>query len=32
MAKADPSDSGNPLPLSADDYRAIFLAAQQGRL
>lgn len=32
MAKADPSDGGNPLPLSADDYRAIFLAAQQGRL
>lgn len=32
MAKADASDGGNPLPLSADDYRAIFLAAQQGRL
>ncbi|KMN83920.1 alcohol dehydrogenase [Chromobacterium sp. LK11] len=32
MAKADPSDGGNPLPLSADDYRAIFLAAQQGML
>ncbi|MDH0339919.1 iron-containing alcohol dehydrogenase [Chromobacterium haemolyticum] len=32
MAKSDPSDGGNPLPLSADDYRAIFLAAQQGRL
>ncbi|PXX48382.1 MULTISPECIES: iron-containing alcohol dehydrogenase [Aquitalea] len=32
MAKADPSDGGNPLPLSASDYSAIYLAAVQGQL
>ena len=31
-AKQDPSDGGNPLPLSADDYAAIFLAACEGKV
>ncbi|WP_024303492.1 iron-containing alcohol dehydrogenase [Pseudogulbenkiania sp. MAI-1] len=31
-AKQDPSDGGNPLPLSADDYADIFRAACEGRL
>lgn len=31
-AKQDPSDGGNPLPLSADDYAAIFVAACEGRV
>ncbi|WP_293765863.1 iron-containing alcohol dehydrogenase [uncultured Aquitalea sp.] len=32
MAKADPSDGGNPVSLSAADYSAIFRAAVEGRL
>jgi alcohol dehydrogenase class IV len=32
MAKADPSDGGNPLVLQAADYSAIYLAAVEGRL
>ncbi|MGL6070193.1 iron-containing alcohol dehydrogenase [Craterilacuibacter sp.] len=32
MAKADPSDGGNPCLLSADDYRHIFMEAVAGRL
>lgn len=31
-AKADPSDGGNPINLSAADYRAIFIAAVKGTL
>ncbi|MCL6262925.1 iron-containing alcohol dehydrogenase [Craterilacuibacter sp. RT1T] len=30
MAKADPSDSGNPCTLSVADYRALFIAATEG--
>ncbi len=32
MAKADPSDGGNPKELSMDDYREIFVNAVEGRL
>lgn len=32
MAKADPSDGGNPLSLSVADYSAIYAAAVTGRL
>lgn len=32
MAKADPSDGGNPLSLQAADYSAIYLAAVEGRM
>jgi alcohol dehydrogenase class IV len=32
MAKADPSDGGNPKELSMDDYREIFVNALEGRL
>lgn len=31
-AKLDPSDGGNPINLSADDYAAIFVAAVKGQL
>ncbi|HXH04326.1 MAG TPA: iron-containing alcohol dehydrogenase [Candidatus Competibacteraceae bacterium] len=32
MAKQDPSDGGNPLELSVADYRALLVAAVEGRL
>jgi hypothetical protein len=32
MAKADPSDGGNPKELSIADYREIFVNAVEGRL
>ncbi len=32
LAEADPSTGGNPRPMNADDMKAVFLNAVQGRL
>jgi len=32
MAVSDPSTSGNPIPLGADEMRRMFVAAIEGNL